>query len=139
VNDAELQLGTTLFIRMGVAAWLVGRSAGFRTAAMPLSPFAVQRGLHIAWSWIFLWRASAGSAFAEIVVLWLAIAATTAFLHWVIARRGFAHLVCPFVTPEGTFPARKPRLPVVKRCVRRRVLDYGRLGICVARKTEQTL
>ncbi len=69
---------TTLFILMGAAAWLVWRPAGFAAAAMPLTLFAVQLVLNIAWSWIFFGLHQPGLAFAEIVLLWLAIAATTA-------------------------------------------------------------
>ena len=69
---------TTLFILMAVAAWFVWRSAGFAAAAMPLTLFAVQLVLNIAWSWIFFGLHQPGWAFAEIVLLWLAIAATTA-------------------------------------------------------------
>lgn len=63
---------------MAVAAWLVCRPAGFASAALPLTLFAVQLLLNIAWSWIFFGLHQPGWAFAEILVLWLSIAATTA-------------------------------------------------------------
>lgn len=69
---------TTLYILMAIAAWLVWRPAGFAAAAMPLTLFAVQLVLNIAWSWIFFGLHQPGWAFAEILVLWLSIAATTA-------------------------------------------------------------
>ena len=68
---------TTLFILMAIAAWLIWRPAGFRTAVMPLSLFGLQLCLNVAWSWIFFGMHQPGWAFAEILVLWLAIAATT--------------------------------------------------------------
>ncbi len=68
---------TTLFILMGIAAWLVWQRKGFKVAAMPLSLFAVQLVLNIAWSWIFFGLHQPGWAFVEIVILWLAILATT--------------------------------------------------------------
>jgi len=68
---------TTLFILMAIAAWLVWKPAGFKAAATPLSLFAWQLLLNIAWSWIFFGLHELGWAFVEIVVLWLAIAATT--------------------------------------------------------------
>jgi tryptophan-rich sensory protein len=68
---------TTLFVLMGVAAWLVWLQGGFKAAAKPLSLFSVQLALNVAWSWIFFGLHQPGWAFLEIVVLWLAIAATT--------------------------------------------------------------
>jgi tryptophan-rich sensory protein len=69
---------TTLYILMAIAAWLVWRPAGFAAASTPLTLFALQLALNIAWSWIFFGLHQPGWAFAEIVLLWLAIAATTA-------------------------------------------------------------
>ena len=40
---------TTLFILMGSAAWLVWKPAGFKAATTPLSLFAVQLVLNVAW------------------------------------------------------------------------------------------
>lgn len=68
---------TTLFILMGIAAWLVWQREGFKVAAMPLSLFSLQLVLNIAWSWIFFGLHQPGWAFIEIVMLWLAILATT--------------------------------------------------------------
>ena len=74
---------TTLFILMAIAAWFVWKPDGFKNAATPLWLFAVQLILNIAWSWIFFGLHQPGWAFAEIVVLWLAIVATTAaFLRY---------------------------------------------------------
>jgi benzodiazapine receptor len=67
---------TTLFVLMGVAAWLVWQQGGFKAAAKPLSLFAVQLALNVAWSWIFFGLHQPGWAFVEIVVLWLAIVTT---------------------------------------------------------------
>lgn len=73
---------TTLFIMMGIAAWLVWQQGGFKAASKPLSLFAVQLALNVAWSWIFFGLHQPGWAFVEIVILWLAILATTvAFLR----------------------------------------------------------
>jgi tryptophan-rich sensory protein len=68
---------TTLFILMAIAAWLVWKPAGFKAAATPLSLFAWQLLLNIAWSWIFFNLHQLGWAFVEIVVLWVTIVATT--------------------------------------------------------------
>lgn len=68
---------TTLFILMGIAAWLVWKPEGFKAAAIPLLLFVVQLLLNTGWSWIFFGLHQPGWAFVEIVMLWLAIAATT--------------------------------------------------------------
>ncbi|MCM2372087.1 TspO/MBR family protein [Aporhodopirellula aestuarii] len=68
---------TTLYIMMAVAAWLVWKPAGFKPAKIPLMLFGVQLILNVAWSWIFFSQHQSGWAFAEIVVLWSAIVATT--------------------------------------------------------------
>lgn len=68
---------TTLFVMMAIAAWLVWKPAGFKAAALPLTHFAIQLVLNVAWSWIFFGMHQPGWAFVEIVILWLAIVATT--------------------------------------------------------------
>ncbi len=68
---------TTLYIMMGVAAWLVWKRGGFRQSRTPLALFAVQLLLNVSWSWIFFNQHQLGWAFAEIIMLWTAIVATT--------------------------------------------------------------
>jgi tryptophan-rich sensory protein len=65
---------TALYIMMAVAAWLVWRRTGLTSAPMAL--FLVQLLLNMAWSGIFFRLRSPGAGFADIVMLWLAIAAT---------------------------------------------------------------
>lgn len=66
---------TTLFILMGIAAFLVAQSPPSRQRRIALITFVVQLVLNALWSWLFFaWRLGAG-AFVEIVVLWLVIAA----------------------------------------------------------------
>jgi len=73
---------TALYILMAIAAWLVWKPAGLKAAALPLSLFAVQLLLNVAWSWIFFGLHQTGWAFAELVILWLAITATMiTFFH----------------------------------------------------------
>lgn len=67
---------TTLYILMGISAWLIWQRAGFKGGAFPLSLFAVQLILNIAWSWIFFNMHQIGGAAIEIVILWFAILAT---------------------------------------------------------------
>lgn len=72
---------TFLYLSMAVAAWLVWRRAGLLGAALPLALFGIQLGLNLAWSIIFFGLKNIGLAMVDIVLLWLAIAATT-FAFW---------------------------------------------------------
>jgi benzodiazapine receptor len=68
---------TTLYILMGVSAWIVWQVDGFRAARTALSLFIIQLVLNAVWTWIFfVWRQGA-LAFAEILVLWAFILFTT--------------------------------------------------------------
>lgn len=74
---------TALYVMMAVALWLAWRgqpqAAGSCTAV-----FAVQLVLNLAWSAVFFGFRQPGWALAEIVVLWVAIAAT-AWRLWLAA------------------------------------------------------
>lgn len=67
---------TALYIGMAVAAWLVWRKNGLADAWLPLLLFGVQLFLNAAWSALFFGMRSPGIAFADIVLLWIAILAT---------------------------------------------------------------
>ena len=65
-----------LYALMGIAVWLVWRSAGFRFNRHALILFLLQLAFNALWSWIFFaWHLGA-MAFAEILVLWIFIVAT---------------------------------------------------------------
>ena len=64
---------TTLYVLMAISAWLVWRQYG-HGARPALLIFFAQLALNVAWSGIFFGSRMPGVAFAEIVVLWLAIA-----------------------------------------------------------------
>jgi tryptophan-rich sensory protein len=68
---------TVLYVLMGVAAWLVWRRGGFREAPLALGLFLAQLALNALWSYLFFGLQLPGAAFAEILVLWAAILATT--------------------------------------------------------------
>jgi translocator protein len=85
---------TTLYVLMGVAAWLVwDRSGAGASAALTL--FVVQLVLNAAWSWLFFGLQSPGLALIEIVVLWALIVATT-MLFWRV-RAGAGALMLPYL------------------------------------------
>ncbi len=68
---------TALYAAMAVAAWLVWRKGN---AAGALTLWGAQLALNLLWSALFFGLRNPALAFAEVVVLWIAIAATmTAF------------------------------------------------------------
>ena len=69
---------SSLYFCMAVAAWLVWRQNGFGGAKLPLILFGVQLALNVLWSCIFFDLENPGLAFVEVLLLWLAIAATMA-------------------------------------------------------------
>ena len=67
---------STLYLLMGIAAWLVWRDRGFRGARGPLTLFVVQLAANALWTWLFFaWRRGS-LAFGEILLLWVLIVAT---------------------------------------------------------------
>ena len=75
---------TVLYALMGVTGWLVWRRGG--PAIRPaLQWFAVQLVLNVGWSAVFFGLQMPGLAFAEILVLWAAIAATLRS-SWQVSR-----------------------------------------------------
>lgn len=76
---------TTLYILMGVAAWLVWRHGGWRSQKRPLTLFVVQVVLNALWSIFFFGMRNPGLGMAEIVFLWLAILATL-IAFWRVSR-----------------------------------------------------
>lgn len=84
---------TALYLMMGTAAWMVWKETGLFSRALGL--FFVQLGLNLAWSWIFFGLQQPGFAFAEIVLLWVAIVFTTR-LFFAVSRPAGTLLV-PYV------------------------------------------
>lgn len=66
---------TTLYALMALASWLVWREAA-PTRRTALTLYIVQLALNALWSWLFFAWHRGAMAFAEIVVLWIFIAAT---------------------------------------------------------------
>lgn len=69
---------TTLYALMAIAAWLVWRSRDSRGVGGALALYVVQLVLNALWSWLFFAWKLGGWAFADVVLLWLAILATVA-------------------------------------------------------------
>ncbi|MBN1459566.1 MAG: tryptophan-rich sensory protein [Armatimonadetes bacterium] len=79
---------STIYLLMGVAAWLVWRRRGHAGAGLPLSLFLLQLALNAAWSALFFGLRLPGLAFAEIVVLWVLILATAVSFWRVVPVAG---------------------------------------------------
>lgn len=86
---------STLYLLMGIAAWLVWRRHGFRGAGVALGLFLVQLVFNGAWSWIFFGVNRMGLAFAELVALWLLILAT--MIAFFRVRRAAGWLLLPYL------------------------------------------
>ncbi|MBL0945141.1 MAG: tryptophan-rich sensory protein [Hydrogenophaga sp.] len=85
---------TVLYLSMAVAAWLVWRRHGWQGARWALSLYGVQLVANALWSWLFFgWRLGYW-AFADVVLLWLLIAATVAAFF--TRHRGAALLLLPY-------------------------------------------
>jgi benzodiazapine receptor len=66
----------TLYTLMGIAAWLVWRSGGFRLNQQALTLFLLQLAINALWSWFFFTWHLGGWALADIAALWIFIVAT---------------------------------------------------------------
>jgi translocator protein len=86
---------TTLYVMMAVAAWLVWKRGGFSAQRPALVLFLVQLALNAAWTPLFFGLHRPGLAFAEMLLLWLAIAATLAAFRRV--SRVAAWLLAPYL------------------------------------------
>jgi translocator protein len=88
-----------LYIAMAVAAWLVWRDRGFKGAPAALGLFVIQLIANALWTWLFFVLHRGALSLAEVVVLWLLIAATIA-RFWPIHRLA-ALLLVPYLAWVG--------------------------------------
>lgn len=79
---------TTLYILMGVAAWIVWLQPHSATRQIALGCFVTQLALNFFWSLIFFRWHMLGGALVEILLLWLAILATLLFFWQVRTLAG---------------------------------------------------
>lgn len=86
---------SVLYLCMALAAWLVWRERGFKGAQVALWLFLVQLVANALWTWLFFALHAGALSMAEILVLWLLIAATL-FKFWPI-HRGAALLLVPYL------------------------------------------
>ncbi|MBI5530970.1 MAG: tryptophan-rich sensory protein [Candidatus Doudnabacteria bacterium] len=87
---------TTLFLFMGIAAFLVWQKGWDRKQVkIALAVFMAQLVLNVAWSAIFFGQRNLGGAFAEIIILWLAILAN--IILFVKISKKAAWLLVPYI------------------------------------------
>lgn len=86
---------TALYTMMAVSAWLVWKRGGFTRQRRALTLFLGQLVLNAAWTPLFFGLHRTGLAFAEIIMLWVAIASTLAAFHSV--SRPAAWLLVPYL------------------------------------------
>lgn len=67
---------TVLYILMAIAAWIVVRVDEWPAAKPKMALYGVQLVANALWSWLFFGLHSGAAAFAEVLMLWLLIAAT---------------------------------------------------------------
>lgn len=86
---------SALYVLMGIAAWLVWREYGFRSASTALKLFVAQLFANALWTWLFFVWHQGATSLAEIVVLWLLIASTI-MAFWRLHRLA-ALLLLPYL------------------------------------------
>lgn len=86
---------TSLYLLMGIASWLVYRKGGFRAQALPLGIYALQLVLNFSWTPLFFGLHRMDIAFAEILALWVSIAATIYLFYGVDKTAGY--LLTPYI------------------------------------------
>ncbi len=92
---------TTLYVMMAIAAWQVWRkpqtspSSTSASKKIAFTLFGIQLALNALWSFIFFQWHELGWALAEILVLWVAIAAT--LLAFFRIRKSAGWLLAPYL------------------------------------------
>lgn len=68
---------TTLYMLMAIAAWQITESGSSEKRTAALTIFCVQLALNLAWTWLFFQMHAIRAALLDIVLMWIAIGATT--------------------------------------------------------------
>jgi tryptophan-rich sensory protein len=90
---------STLYVLMGVAAWLVWREPPQAGRARALVLFTLQLAINALWSWLFFAWHRGGLAFADVLLL-LALILATVVAFWRV-RRLAALLLLPYLAWVG--------------------------------------
>ncbi len=87
---------TTLFLLMGISLYLVWeKGLEKKEVKLAVSVFGVQLALNILWSFLFFGLQNPFLAFIEIVLLWIAILATTILFYGISKKAGL--LLIPYL------------------------------------------
>jgi tryptophan-rich sensory protein len=86
---------TTLYVLMGVAAWMVWEQRAKLNVTPALALFVAQLAVNALWSWFFFGFHRIGLALVDIVVLWVLILAVV-MLFW-RARPLAGGLLLPYI------------------------------------------
>ena len=86
---------SVLYGMMGVAAWLVWKKGGWRQQKRVLGIFLLQLALNALWTPLFFGMHWIGIAFAEIILLWFAIATT--LIAFTRVRKDAGALFVPYL------------------------------------------
>lgn len=86
---------TTLYVLMGVAAWLIWRTRPWDQLGEPAAWFGGQLALNVAWSGVFFGLQSPGGALVVITALIVAIVGTMRVFY--PRERWAGHLLVPYI------------------------------------------
>jgi tryptophan-rich sensory protein len=86
---------TALYVLMAISAWLIWRDYRWAGGRSALFLFFGQLALNAAWSGIFFGAQLPGVAFAELVILWLAILFNMTVFYWLLPLA--AWLLLPYL------------------------------------------
>jgi tryptophan-rich sensory protein len=87
---------TVLYLLMGISLFLVlGEDPSRRDVRQGIGLFAIQLGLNVLWSFLFFGLASPSIALGEMILLWVAIAAT--IWQFLKISRPAAYLLVPYL------------------------------------------
>lgn len=87
---------TTLYVLMGIAAWLVYQAGIDKLEVrMALAVYVLQLALNALWSYLFFGLHDLGLAFFELLALWLMIALTIGLFYRINPMA--AYLLIPYI------------------------------------------
>lgn len=82
----------TLYLAMGISAWLVWRMRPTVNTTLPLALYLVQLSLNGLWSWLFFGRQLIGTALIDLIILLALIGLTMAMFMRIHKAAGFMML-----------------------------------------------
>ncbi len=86
---------TTLFLLMGISLYLIIREKQTPKIRIAEYVFTIQLVLNIIWSVLFFGLQNPGAAFAEIIILWIAIAGSIYYFYKI--NKTAAYLLVPYI------------------------------------------